>query len=259
MMQLDPTGVAIVTLNRPHVHNAINRAMQDRLLDVFLTLENEPSCGCIVLTGAGDRSFTAGFDIKEMSDLDQAGSEALSRMRDDWHSRILDLAVPVVSALNGWVLGAGVLLALASDIRVGCPETVIGFTAGAYGGVMYTAVLPLLVGRGKASEYLLMSDRVDAGEALASGLLNRVVPRGTLLAESHHIATRIAANPRESMRATKRLIRASEGLSLPARLTAEVREKHGLLDGAAPADVFSRFLKGGGNSTGRASDGSESH
>jgi 2-(1,2-epoxy-1,2-dihydrophenyl)acetyl-CoA isomerase len=242
-VEVDSDGVGLVRLNRPQVHNAIDRSMQDELAETLRDLDSRDDCGCVVITGAGTRAFCAGFDIDEMTGLDQDQMRELSRSRDAWNAEILALGVPMISAINGLAYGAGSLIAVASDIRLGSRAAVFGFTAGAYGGVMYTSTLPLIVGHGKASEYLLMSSRVTSEEALASGLLNRVVPAEDLLAESKKIATRIASNPSTSMRATKQLLRASVGHDFDERLALEVQQKRQLIDNVPTQGVFSGFTE----------------
>lgn len=240
---VDSDGVGLVRLNRPRVHNAIDHAMQLELAEILRDLDRRDDCGCVIITGAGDRAFCAGFDITEMTALDQDRARALSRSRDDWNAELLHLGVPMIAAVNGPAYGAGSLIALACDIRLGTPDTVFGFTAGAYGGVMYTSTLPLIVGHGKAAEYLLMSSTVDAAEALASGLLNHVVPAERLLDESRRVATRIAANPSASMRACKQLLRTSVGHRFDDRFAREIAAKRELIDDVPTQRVFSGFTR----------------
>ncbi|GAA4475019.1 enoyl-CoA hydratase [Rhodococcus olei] len=241
--QVDPDGVGLVRLNRPQVHNAIDHAMQNELAEILRDLDRRDDCGCVIITGAGTRAFCAGFDIDEMTALDQDQARVLSRSRDDWNAELLQLGVPMIAAINGLAYGAGSLLALACDVRLGTPATVFGFTAGAYGGVMYTSTLPLIVGHGKASEYLLMSTQVSSEEALSSGLLNRVVPAEQLLDESRRIAIRIASNPSQSMRATKRLLRTSVGRQFDERFALEIQAKRELIDDVPTQRVFSGFTE----------------
>lgn len=245
LFDVDTDAVGLVTINRPNVHNAIDSAAQEELLETLLEADARSDCRCVVITGAGTRAFSAGFDIHEMTELRQDAAQALSRTRDDWNAALLELNVPMVAAINGVAYGAGALLALASDIRIGSPNSEFGFTAGAYGGVMYTSTLPLIVGQGKASEYLLLSSKVSAEEALASGLLNRLAAETDLLDMSHRIAARIASNPPQSMRATKELLRASIGEGFRDRLDREIQAKRTLIDGVPPRDVFASFTQRG--------------
>lgn len=217
-------GVAVVTLDRPERHNALTLAMQRELGDALTALAADGETGCAVLTGAGDRAFSSGYDLKEMAAWDADELLASLVEREGLLSALATCELPIVAALGGVTYGAGAIIASAVDVRIGCPSTRLRFTAGAYGGANATWSLPAVVGRGLAGELLMTARTVDADEALRIGLLNRVVPDEELLEEACTTAALIAANPPAGVRAIKRLLREHEGRDAAAAFEAENHE-----------------------------------
>lgn len=180
-------GVAVVTLDRPQRMNALSRDMVLALGRVGRELTALNSVRAVVLTGAGDRAFCAGADLKErlgMNDAQVLEQLALYRSELGW---LGDFRVPVVAAINGVALGGGLELALACDLRVahegallGLPETTLGIIPGAGG----TQRLPRLIGEARAKELILLGQRLSAEHALAIGLVNRVVPKSEALLDA---------------------------------------------------------------------------
>ena len=214
-------GVAVLTLDRPDALNAIDMEMQ-RQLDAALTgLEEDPSVGAVILTGAGDRAFSAGYDVHEMAewDADELLVRLLERERYIWH--VAATPLPLICALGGLTYGAGAIMATAADIRIGCPSTRFRFTAVPHGGANATWSLPPLVGRGLAAELLLSSRTVNADEALRIGLLNRVVDEHELIDAASELAAQIASHPRAATRAIKRLLRDGDGTGWEQRFETE--------------------------------------
>src|SRR5436190_419897 len=178
-------GVAVVTINRPKVLNALNTQTLDELRRTILALQRDDAVRVVVLTGAGEKSFVAGADINELAvQTPTSGREHAIRGQ-----HVLDLieqmGKPVIAAINGYALGGGCELAMACTIRLaadtatlGQPEINLGLVPG-YGG---TQRLARIVGKGRALELLLSGDRITAQEAYRIGLVNRVVPAGELMA-----------------------------------------------------------------------------
>jgi enoyl-CoA hydratase len=187
--------IAIVTIDRKARLNALDARTIGELDEVFGALAADASVRAVVVTGAGEKAFVAGADIEELRDLDAAAAQALSRRGQRVFDRIEWLGKPVIAAVNGFALGGGCELAMACHVRLasenaslGTPEVKLGLLCG-YGG---TQRLPRLVGRGAALEMLLTGDRVDAKEAFRLGLVDRVVPPESLLAEAEALARKMA-------------------------------------------------------------------
>jgi enoyl-CoA hydratase/carnithine racemase len=215
------SGVAVVTLDRVDQHNALTMALQQELGAALDALARDADVGCVVLTGAGERAFSSGYDLKEMADWDADALLASIVDREALLGAVATCDVPIVAALNGLAYGAGAIIASAVDVRIGCPQTSVRFTAGAYGGANATWSLPSIVGRGIAGELLMTARPVGADEALRIGLLNRVVDQDDLLGAAVDTAALIAANPPAGVRAIKRLLREHEGRTAVEAFEAE--------------------------------------
>ncbi|CAN5716906.1 short-chain-enoyl-CoA hydratase [soil metagenome] len=202
--------VAIVTMDRPDALNAFNTDQMMAMIDAFAEIGNRSETRCIVLTGAGEKAFAAGADIKEMAQLDSTGGTAFGRLGQRLTRAIEDVRQPVIAAVNGYALGGGCEVALAADIRIASPNAVfaqpevsLAIPPG-WGG---TQRLPRLVGPGLAAEMILTGRRVGAEEALRRGLLNAIHPADLLLDEAVKLASSIAANSPFAVRAAKLLMR----------------------------------------------------
>jgi len=223
-MELDGP-IAILTLNRPAVLNALNAnllAMLEEALDAFT---GDPTLRAVILTGAGDRAFAAGADIGELAALGGAvAGEHKARTGQRVTQLIESLPVPVIAAVNGFALGGGCELAMACDFRIasenakfGQPEVSLGVPPG-YGGTQRTS---RLLGAGMALFMCLTGEMIDAAEALRIGLVQRVVPAAELRAEALRIAKGIATRAPLAVAATKRAIREGAALPLAAGLALE--------------------------------------
>ncbi|MEJ5366038.1 MAG: enoyl-CoA hydratase [Desulfosoma sp.] len=175
---------AILTLNRPEVMNSFNFAMLRGLKDKIEALRFDPEIRVVIITGAGDKAFCAGADLKERATLSDIQVKEFIHTIRNLFSAVEDLPKPVIAAVNGVALGGGTELALACDIRIaastatmGLTETRLAIIPGAGG----TQRLPRLVGRGKAKELIFTGRRVGAEEALQIGLVNSVVPPDKLM------------------------------------------------------------------------------
>ena len=199
----DGSGIATVTINRPAVLNALDSATLDELRRVVLDLEHDGSVRVVILTGAGDKSFVAGADIKELAGQTPAGARQHALTGQHVFSLVERMGKPVIAAINGYALGGGCELAMACTIRIaadtarlGQPEINLGLIPG-YAG---SQRLPRLVGPGKALELLLTGAQVTADEALRLGLVHRVVPAAALMTEARAMAAQLAAKAPLAMR-----------------------------------------------------------
>jgi enoyl-CoA hydratase len=188
--------VAVVTLNRPKVLNALNRALFAELDRVVDDIAADTSIRAVILTGAGEKAFAAGADIQELAELSAVDGQQLALRGQRLFSKIEALRVPVIAAVNGFALGGGCELALACTLRIasetaklGQPEVKLGVIPG-YGG---SQRLPRLVGKGAALKMILTGEMITAAEALQIGLVQEVVPAGQLMARADQIARSIAA------------------------------------------------------------------
>lgn len=219
--------VAIVTIHRPEKRNALNDQTMEELGQAFAALGADSEVGGVILTGSGDKAFVAGADIGELATQSPVAGRERSLRGQRVLALIENLGKPVVAAINGFALGGGCELALACHVRVasetaklGTPEVKLGIMCG-YGG---TQRLPRLVGQGRALEMLLTGEMVDAGEALRIGLVNRVFPAESLLAEAEGLLRKMLANGPLSLRFTLEAVRSGlempldEGLRLEATL-----------------------------------------
>lgn len=188
-------AVAVITLNRPRVLNALNAALLSELDAVLQSFGSDDAVRAIIVTGAGEKAFAAGADIEELAAVSQREGQELAERGQRIFSRMEALGKPVIAALNGFALGGGCELALAASIRIasetarlGQPEVRLGLIPG-YGG---TQRLPRLVGKGAALKMLLTGEMVSAVEALRIGLVDEVVPATELMPRAQAIAKTIA-------------------------------------------------------------------
>ena len=193
---VEPDGaIAIITVNRPKVLNALNMATLDELRRAVLTLKHDPAVRCVVITGAGEKSFVAGADINELAVQTPTGGREHALRGQHVFDLIENMGKPVIAAINGYALGGGCELAMACTLRIaadtaklGQPEINLGIIPG-YAG---TQRLARLVGRGRALEWLLTGDQITAQEAYRIGLVNRIVAAADVMAESRKLATTLA-------------------------------------------------------------------
>ncbi len=217
--------VATLTINRPKALNALNSEVLAEL-DAAIDALDLSEVRCLIITGAGEKSFVAGADIGEMSSLSKAEGEAFGRKGNDVFRKIETLPVPVIAAVNGFALGGGNELAMSCDIRIcsenavfGQPETGLGITPG-FGG---TQRLARLVSPGYAKQLLYTAKNIKADEALRIGLVNAVYPVGELMPAAKKMAGAIAANAPVAVRACKAAV--NEGLEMPMDQALELEER----------------------------------
>src|SRR5687767_2100504 len=188
-------AVAILTLNRPTVLNALNRPTLDELRQAMLDLKRDDTVRVVIITGAGEKAFVAGADINELAVQVPTSGREHALAGQHVFDLIENLGKPVIAAINGFALGGGCELAMACTLRVaadtaklGQPEINLGILPG-YGG---TQRLARLVGKGIALDLLLSGRQISATEALQIGLVNRVVPSAELMAECRKLASELA-------------------------------------------------------------------
>jgi enoyl-CoA hydratase len=210
LQYVEADGVGLLTINRPTVHNAISLSTMAELDRVLDWVGSDSQIAALVLTGAGDRVFVSGGDLKDFERLTTYDSAvAMSRRMQLLMARLRDLPIPVIGAVNGDCLGGGCEVALAADIRVvsktahfGFKQVTLGITP-AWGG---RRRLVRLVGRSRALQLLLSGDLIDADEAHRIGLAEQVVLAGEVLSTAMDLARQIARNPRLAVRAIKRAV-----------------------------------------------------
>jgi enoyl-CoA hydratase len=227
--------VATVTINRPSVHNAISLATMTELERVLDSVNERSDINALILTGAGERVFVSGGDLKDFERLDtHEAAVAMSRRMQHLTARLEGLPIPVIGAINGDCLGGGCEVALAADIRIvaenahfGFKQVTLGITP-AWGG---RRRLVHLVGRSKAMLLLLSGDLIDAVEAKRIGLADDIVGKGKALETALGVARRIAANPPLAVRTIKQMVNSDdrgdeEGITFEAELFARTWMSH---------------------------------
>jgi enoyl-CoA hydratase/carnithine racemase len=209
-------GVATLTLNRPEVHNAMNERMRRELTECFGALVADDEVRVVVVTGAGERAFSAGADIREFVEPQAPTRFRETRRRVDFRQLMDRCPQPIIAAIRGYAFGGGLELALACDIRVAGDDARLGLTEvdlAIIPGGGGTQRLPRLVGRGKALEMILTGARLDAREALRIGLVERVVPAAQVRAAALELAKTLAAKAPVALRYAKEAV--AKGLELP--------------------------------------------
>jgi enoyl-CoA hydratase len=237
-------GAAILTLNRPEKLNAMNRRLQQELHHAVKQAEADAAIGCIVITGAGERAFSAGGDIHEqLSDDAQYSDEELDAKRQRRGSyEISASSKPTIGMMNGIAYGGAAVLASSLDMRVGCEGTRFRFLAAAYGRINSTWTLPNQVGWPIAKELLFTARIVEAEEAYRIGLLNHLVPRVELRAKTMELAKMIAANHRGAVMGIKALMLKQMTQGLEEQFDAEKEYTRTVLRGAKAKDAFPEFI-----------------
>jgi len=190
--------LGFITIDRPKKLNALNKATIEELHEAFTDLNEDEEVRVIIITGSGEKAFVAGADISEFADFDTSqGKELADKGQKRLFDLVAELSTPVIAAVNGFALGGGLELAMASHIRVasnnakmGLPEVSLGLIPG-YGG---TQRLPQLVGKGLALEMITTGGMINADKAYAYGLVNHVVSQEELLSFCEDLGSKIARN-----------------------------------------------------------------
>jgi enoyl-CoA hydratase len=209
-------AVAVLTVNRPKVLNALNTQTLDELRRAILELKHDEAVRAVILTGAGEKSFVAGADINELAVQSPTGGREHAIRGQHVFDLIEQMGKPVIAVINGYALGGGCELAMACTIRIaadtaklGQPEINLGIIPG-YAG---TQRLARIVGKGRALELLLSGDQITAQEAHRLGLVNRVVPAADLMAEARKLAATLASKAPIAIRYILEAV--NKGLEMP--------------------------------------------
>src|SRR2546425_2435483 len=232
---------ALVTIDRPERRNAVDGETAEQLQECFERFERDDDARVMVLTGAGEKAFCAGADLKAIQTLDPArpgGPLGFSRLTP---------SKPTIAAVSGWCLAGGFELALWCDLRIAAEGATFGFFERRWGVPLIdggTQRLPRVVGMGRALELLLTGRPVEADEALRIGLVNEVVPAGRHLERSLELAERLAAFPQETMLSDRRAAIEGAGMPFAAGLELERKLGEGVL--AVALEGAARFAGGQG-------------
>ena len=234
-------GLAMVTLSRPEVHNAMNDGMLRELTECFTALASNDDVRVVLISGAGERAFSAGADIREFVEPVPPVQFRAERRRVDFRQAMDRCPQPIIAAIRGYALGGGLELALACDIRIAGDDAQLGLTEinlAIIPGGGGTQRLPHLVGRGKALEMILTGARLSAAEALRIGLVERVIPAADVVSTAREFARTIAAKAPVALRYAKEAVvkglelPLAEGLRLEGDLSALLRTTDDRLEGA---------------------------
>jgi enoyl-CoA hydratase len=222
--------VVTLTYNRPDQHNAVNRVMNSELHDAWQRFRDDDDAFVLVITGAGETTFCAGWDLgdaaslTETPDFDEFRTSVYNSPGECGYTRRADIFKPVIAAVNGYAFAAGLETALLADVRIAAENAEFGALERRWnivGGDGMTVRLPLVVGFARAMEMIITGRRVDAREAERIGLVNEIVPRGQALARAQELAHQIAALPQGAIRSDKESVMRGIGRTLEERLRIE--------------------------------------
>ena len=214
--------VALLTLNRPKAANTLSKQLMADFVMAIDELRNDDAVKVLVITGAGDRHFCGGADLRDMGDVAAAGKQGL--MHRDPFVTLAQFHKPVIAAINGAAMGGGCEMSLAADFRLMAHDAQIGLTEILFGGLPAgggTQRLPRLVGVAKAKELIMLGTKISADDAAACGLVNEVVPHDKLIDRAMELANELASLASFAVVAAKLLIDSGAEMSLDAALRME--------------------------------------
>ena len=224
---LSDERVALITLNRPHADNAITTEIGARLTEILETIAVRPTVRVAIITGAGERAFSVGSDLRQRKDMTK---EQWLRQRQDFDRTLYtlrQLRKPIFAAVNGIAYGGGCEIAQSTDFIIasenatfGQPEAMLGLAAG--GGS--PALLPRLLPPGKALQMLMTGDPITAQEANRLGMVNEIHPQKELMTAAHHIAKKIASNSPTAVQAVKRAVHMGQGQPIEQAIAIMMEE-----------------------------------
>ena len=235
--------VAVITLNRPEVLNALSYELVRELDEAIAEMADDDGVGAIVLTGTGERAFSAGADIHENRELADEDRDRITAVRADFTWRLAASVKPTIGAINGLCYGGRTVMATSLDFLMGCERTSFRFLAVNYGQMNATWSLPTMVGWPKAKELLYSGREVFADEAYRIGLLNHLVPSTELLDKAVEAAAGIAKNRAEGVANIKQMLTEHTGLPLEEQFRNEVDARSGRFQGLSVEDGFKDFLE----------------
>jgi enoyl-CoA hydratase len=273
-------GIGILTINRPHVLNALNSQTVLEIGQAVTELEEDKEVKVIIITGSGEKAFIAGGDISEMSVMDSMEGRKYGQLGQETLFKIENCSKPVIAAVNGYALGGGTELAMACDIRIaspnakfGQPEVGLGITPGFAGtqrlprivgrgtpnakfgqpevglgitpGFAGTQRLPRIVGRGKGKELIFSGEMIDSAQAEKIGLVNEVVPLKELMEEAKKLAKKIADKNQNAIKKAKELINHALDVDLVSGCTLESNAFGLCFSTMEQKDAMKAFLKKG--------------
>lgn len=238
--------IAVITIDRPDVLNAVNAAVVAELDQAVKDAVSDNTVGVIIITGSGEKAFVAGADIKAMSEMNSADALEFGKAGQAMTLTIENSPKPVIAAVNGFALGGGCEIALACHIRIAAenavfsqPEVKIGLIPG-WGG---TQRLPRIVGKGKANEMILTGEMVSAEEACRIGLANAVVPPAELMETCKIMAETILKNGPNAIAQSLASINAGSGMPIKEGLEMEVKNFSGLFETEEAKEGLSAFVE----------------
>lgn len=244
LVERDAEQVVTCLFNRPESRNALNETMAGEFRALLAALRDDPRVRALILAGAGEKAFVSGADIAELRD--RTRFDAFRRINTDLFRALELFPAPTIAAVRGWALGGGCELAMACDLRVcgegarfGQPEVGLGIIPGAGG----TYRLAELVGAGRAKEMVFTGRVIDAREALAVGLVNRVVPDGEVLGAARALAAEIARHGALAVRLAKVAFGARREMSTDAAIALESTLQAVLFEDEEKRRRMSEFLE----------------
>ncbi|MDA3626335.1 enoyl-CoA hydratase [Saccharopolyspora sp. WRP15-2] len=241
---VDDDGIATVTIRNAKVLNIVNSAVSGEVTAAIAELAERPEVRALVLRGTGDRAFIGGADITEMATLERGSAEVFIDGLRRLCQAVRDFPAPVIARMPGWCLGVGVEVAAACDLRIssstakfGMPEVAVGIPS-----VIHAALLPRLIGGGRADWLMLTAENIDAETALSWGLVNEVVALEELDDAVARTARRFAEFGPAAVRQQKKLLRSWEALPLDQAIADSVAEFGTAFDTGEPQKYMTEFL-----------------
>jgi enoyl-CoA hydratase len=239
LFETDENGIATITINRPDKLNTLNAGVLNELKQAAERVLADENVKAVILTGAGEKAFVAGADIKELNTLNRELGEKLSARGQAVFAAFENCPKPVIAVVNGYALGGGAELAMACHIRIatenavfGLPEVSLGLIPG-YGG---TQRLPALVGRAKAMELILTGGQLKAEDALKAGLVNHVAPAGEAAGKAKELASKMLRNGPVALAKAIQAVNAAsgnDGFAKEAQLFGELCETEDFREGTS--------------------------
>jgi enoyl-CoA hydratase len=239
-------NIALITFNRPKILNALNSALLDEFSEALDRVQGDENIRVLILTGAGDKAFVAGADIKEISECNTLSAKLFAEKGQQVISKIQQLSIPAIAAVNGYALGGGNEIVLACDFAYASETAILGFpeiTLGIIPGFGGTQRLARLIGTAKAKEIIFTGNRISAATAKEYGMINKVCAPESLLDEVKETAKTIASRGKVSVRAAKEVINLGMDADLNTGLAIEADAFAICMSGEDAREGTSAFLE----------------